>query len=190
VIILSLSIGILGLLRYNDSTGYDLAKLFKESIGTLWRAQHSQIHRELNIMEEKGWVASHVVVQEGKPNKRVFAITDKGEEAFCNLLHEPAGLHQNYNSPLLIKILFGAAAPEEILRTLKCELDARISTLPSHIQKYKELFGKYKATFKNGEKEDFFWQMAFDYGIAQAEMMIKWEQTCIEKLEKELAKSR
>jgi len=187
---MSLSFGILGLLRYNDKTGYDLANLYKDSLSSFWRAQHSQIHRELNAMEEKGWVVSQVVIQEGKPNKRVFSITDSGREAFNEWIKEPANLYQSHNSPLLMQVFFGSAAPEEILRVLKNERDARIAALPAHIKKHQENINSYKATFKNGESESVYWQMILDYGVAQAEMMIKWTQNCIDKLEGELAKPK
>jgi len=183
---MSLPFGLLGLLKYNDSTGYDLAKLYKDSLSTFWRAQHSQIHRELNSMEEKGWVISQVVIQDGKPNKRVFSITDSGKEAFNEWVKTPANLYQNYNSPLLMQVFFGAAAPKEILRVLKNEHDARVAGLEPHIQKYETILDIYKSTFKNGKEESIYWQMVLDYGIAQAKMMIDWTQNCIDKLEREL----
>ncbi|MCL2752675.1 MAG: PadR family transcriptional regulator [Defluviitaleaceae bacterium] len=184
---MSLTFGLLGLLRYSDSTGYDLAKLFKETINSIWHAQHSQIHRELNRMQEQGWVSSQVVVQEGKPNKRVFSITDDGMKALEKWLHEPADLYQNRRSPLLINILLGAVSPEETLRKLKKERDDYVAALEPHIQKNKELIEGFKSSFKNGEEESLYWQMAVDFGIAEAKMVIQWTQECIDRLEKELS---
>ena len=184
---MSLPFGLLGLLRYSDSTGYDLAKQFRESLSTLWRAQHSQIHRELNSMEEKGWIVSHVVIQEGKPNKRVFSITDKGEEAFLSMFLESGNLYQNYSSPLLLKVLFGAADPKELLRTLKVHLDGYTSGLQRQIQVREEIEKKKNVvTLKDAEIESFYWHLVLDGGIAQTEYMIKWLQSSIEKIEKEL----
>jgi len=189
---MSLPFGILGLLRYNDNTGYDLAKLYKESLYTFWHAQHSQIHRELNSMEKKGWVSSQIVIQNGKPNKRIYTITDSGQDAFNEWMKEPANLYKNYSSPLLLSVFFGAASPEETLRKLKDERDARIANLPLHIEKHQALLDNYKVTLKNGESEYMYWQMILDYGIAQAKMVIDWAQACIDKLESEhaIAKSK
>ena len=72
---MSLPFGLLGLLTYQDSTGYDLTKLFEESLNNFWHAQSSQIYRELERMERKGWVTSRNIIQDKRPNKRVYSIT-------------------------------------------------------------------------------------------------------------------
>jgi len=45
---MALKHGLLGLLNYKSETGYDLDKLFKQSLNFFWKAQTSQIYRELN----------------------------------------------------------------------------------------------------------------------------------------------
>ncbi|MCL2197525.1 MAG: PadR family transcriptional regulator [Defluviitaleaceae bacterium] len=185
---MSLPLGLLGLLRYNTNTGYDLSKLFKESLNSFWHAQHSQIHRELTRMEEKGWVSSQNVIQEGRPNKRVYSITDKGNEVFNEWMNEPADLLCNRHNPLLMSVFFGAASPQETLRRLKIVRDEWTAILEPNTQKHRTLINKYKSSVPNGENESMYWQMVLDYGVADAKMIIKWAQDCIDKLEKELNK--
>lgn len=79
---MSLTYGILGFLSYGSMTGYDLAKAFGCSVNFFWNAQTSQIYRELGRMEGEGLVASELVLQTQRPNKKLYSITEKGRESF------------------------------------------------------------------------------------------------------------
>ena len=86
---MSLKHGLLGLLNYQPMTGYELDKEFKESLAHFWQAKPQQIYRELDAMEQKGWLASERIIQEDKPNKRVYSITDEGKAEFLDWLSSP-----------------------------------------------------------------------------------------------------
>jgi DNA-binding PadR family transcriptional regulator len=83
---MSLKHGLMGLLSQKPMTGYDLDKEFNASLGFFWPAQYSQIYAELDKMEKKGWLASQRVVQEDKPNKRVYSLTAEGKTEFIDWL--------------------------------------------------------------------------------------------------------
>ena len=86
---MSLKHGLLGLLNYQPMTGYELDREFKESLAHFWQAKPQQIYRELNAMEQAGWLISQRVPQEDKPNRRVYTITDKGKTAYLGWLASP-----------------------------------------------------------------------------------------------------
>ena len=83
---MSLKHGLMGLLSKKPMTCYDLDKEFNASLGYFWSAQYSQIYAELDKMEKKGWLASQRVVQEDKPNKRVYSLTAEGKTEFIDWL--------------------------------------------------------------------------------------------------------
>ncbi|MBQ2330081.1 MAG: PadR family transcriptional regulator, partial [Oscillospiraceae bacterium] len=66
--------GILGLLNYGSMTGYQVMEVFRDSLNFFWTAQTSQIYRELQNMEMKGWVESVFVPQSGKPDKKLYSL--------------------------------------------------------------------------------------------------------------------
>ena len=70
--------GILGLLNYGNMTGYEIKTIFQQSLNYFWTVQTSQIYRELQSLEKVGWVTSTHVTQKGKPDKKVFSITNDG----------------------------------------------------------------------------------------------------------------
>ena len=81
--------GLLGLLNYGGMTGYELDKAFNASLGFFWQGQMSQIYRELNAMERSGWLTSERVIQDERPNKKVYRITDSGKTELQNWLAAP-----------------------------------------------------------------------------------------------------
>ena len=91
---MSLTYGILGFLSYGSMTGYDLAKAFSCSVNFFWNAQTSQIYRELGKLEEEGLVASELVLQTQRPNKKLYAITDEGKRRFRAWLSSREGMAQ------------------------------------------------------------------------------------------------
>lgn len=77
---MALSQAILICLADGPLTGYELAKTFDTSIGFFWRADHQQIYRELKRLGGDELVTSEHVVQQGRPNKSIYSITQKGRE--------------------------------------------------------------------------------------------------------------
>jgi len=63
-----------------SASGYDLARRFDASIGHFWKASHQQIYKVLGRMEADGWVASELVAQDGRPDKKVYVITARGRD--------------------------------------------------------------------------------------------------------------
>ena len=66
---------ILTVLSNREATGYDITKEFSHSIGYFWKASHQQVYRELNKMAANDQVTCRLEPQEGKPDRKVYAIT-------------------------------------------------------------------------------------------------------------------
>lgn len=75
---MSLKACILGILALRDMTGYDLKNTFDRSVSYVWSSSSTQIYTALKSLAEDGSVQSDLIVQESKPNKRVYRITPKG----------------------------------------------------------------------------------------------------------------
>ena len=94
------------------SSGYELTRRFEKSIGRFWTATHQQIYKVLARMQASGWVHSTVVVQEGRPDKKVYDITAAGRAELRRWLAAPAR-PDNARSELAVKVRaasFGDAA--------------------------------------------------------------------------------
>ena len=184
---MSLPYGLLGLLTYNDSTGYDLTKLFEDSLNNFWHAQSSQIYRELNRLEEKGLVSSQAIIQDNRPNKRLYSITANGHEEFQAWLREARLEFKNPHHAILMRVFFGADAPEETLVLLKecrdaCkrELEANCAGIRQNIESYADLI-------PNGHARRRYWEMTLGLGASSTKAMLEWAESCITLIEEELS---
>jgi DNA-binding PadR family transcriptional regulator len=98
-----LKYAILQLLYRQPLSGYDIKKQFDSSLGFCWHAKHTQIYRELHRMKKEGLVNVQTELQEGKPNRHVYFITESGIEDLKQWLKTPVD-EIKYKDELLLKI--------------------------------------------------------------------------------------
>ena len=97
-----------------DCTGYELTKEFETVLGNFWTASHQQVYRELGKMHDDGLVERRVEPQDGKPDRKVYTITDAGRANLENWLRAPTSFAAVRN-PLLVKVYAGLLLGPEAL---------------------------------------------------------------------------
>ena len=182
---MSLPYGLLGLLKYRESTGYDLSKMFEDSLNNFWHAQSSQIYRELKRMEDSGLVSSRTVVQDGRPNKRLYAITDAGRRELDAWLTDARPQFENTHHEILMRVFFGAEAPSATLQLLEACRDECKRALEANCTQIKQVIRDYSNQVEDGQQKSPYWEMTLDYGIAMTKTMLEWTKKCIAKIKKE-----
>lgn len=172
--------GILGLLNYHQMTGYEIMTVFRDSLHFFWNAQTSQIYRELQALEAKGWVTKTPVPQQSRPDKNIYNVTPEGREELLRWLSdgEPAFESRNH---ILMKVFFlGERSREENIRYfegLKEYCGIFLQSLDAaweHVRKYRDLL--------DDPGKAVYWEMTIDYGRMNLQMYIDWAQNCIERL--------
>ncbi len=96
-------------LSEQSGSGYELARRFDRSIGFFWSATHQQIYRTLRAMEDDGWVQATPVVQQGRPDKKVYTVTEAGHAELSRWIAEPltgrgGSVSDNRTRDLAVKI--------------------------------------------------------------------------------------
>lgn len=86
---MALEHAILVSLTERAGSGYELARRFDRSIGFFWAATHQQIYRVLRRMDEAGWVTHAEIAQDGRPDKKVYRVSEAGREELTRWLAEP-----------------------------------------------------------------------------------------------------
>ena len=76
-------------LSEQSGSGYELAHRFDRSIGFFWSATHQQIYRTLRAMEDNGWVVVTPVRQHGRPDKKVYSVSEAGRAELARWIAEP-----------------------------------------------------------------------------------------------------
>jgi DNA-binding PadR family transcriptional regulator len=74
-----------------SGSGYELARRFDRSIGYFWSATHQQIYRTLRTMENDAWVSATVVLQRGRPDKKVYTVSETGRSELARWIAAPLG---------------------------------------------------------------------------------------------------
>jgi DNA-binding PadR family transcriptional regulator len=87
----SLPHAILVSLCEQSGSGYELTRRFDRSIGYFWSATHQQIYRTLRTMETDGWLSATVVVQQGRPDKKVYTVSAAGRSELARWIAAPLG---------------------------------------------------------------------------------------------------
>jgi len=86
---MSLTHALLGVLSAEPMSGYDLLRQFDASVGWVWSASNGQLYPELRKMEAEGLIRGDVEIRGTKLQKRVYSITEAGEEELQRWLAEP-----------------------------------------------------------------------------------------------------
>ncbi len=185
---MSLPYGLLGLLQYQDGSGYDMAKMFEGSLNFFWHAQSSQIYREFARMEEKGWVTCQSIIQDGRPNKKVYSITDAGREEFARWLSEAELEPENPHNVVLMRVFFGSGDPAATLSIMKKVRDKCKSDIEQYLPLTSKNASEYAEITEDGQRKMKYWLMTQEFVTMQKTAMINWAERNIARLEEEINK--
>jgi len=177
---MSLKHGLLGMLNYEPMTGYELDKEFKETLAHFWQALPSQIYRELDTMEKKGWLVSERVVQEEKPNKRVYSITDKGKTEFLDWLSSPGADIENatrVKSVFFMRLFFAAETSREqalaLLNSYREQCLEGMKEMGDVDESFKQSVTQYDP------EEVMYWKLIAMHGEMMRKTRLEWVEKAI-----------
>lgn len=169
--------GILGLLNYKDMTGYEVMETFRDSLNFFWTAQTSQIYRELQTIEKNGWALCRVEEQVGKPDKKIFHITDAGKQELIDWLSN--GQLRSENNSMLLKVFFMGEVDKSVsvdfFQTISKVCDNSIESLsqvPHIIDSYTDVLAD--------DKKALYWKMTAEYGRLISKATKEWSKYCLE----------
>ncbi len=117
----------LGVLTLGNASGYDIRKQLTETFAHFMEISPSGVYPALKELEQRGHVTAERVLQDDRPNKRIFTITPEGMAAFEAGLAESPGRHK-VRSEMLALMFFAEHVPSahllEILTGRVSELEA------------------------------------------------------------------
>ena len=175
---MSLRYAILVALTEGPKTGYDVTKQFDESLGFFWRAQHSQIYRDLRKLKEKGYVRSEEIEQTGKPNRIVFHITELGRSHLFEWSRTPSE-PQPMKDDFLVQ-LYGIESVD--LDALRENIFLRLDRHRDHQKQYEKIYneiGQAQTLADLGRK------LAVDVGVRNEREWASWCAQALEELDEQ-----
>ncbi len=178
---LSLQYAVLGLLNKHNLSGYDIMKIFDHGLSHYWATEHTQIYRMLSKLNKEKLIDHEIKYQAGKPDKKIYKITESGRTAFNKWLEEPSSLPEIRHSQLLQFSFMAELDTGKIIKFLKdyealILMKLKIYTDPKHIKKANSI--------ASGKKEKEMWKLVLENGILYYKNEINWIHKAIKYLEK------
>ncbi len=126
----------LGMLTDGAASGYDLKKQFESTFGHFFAAGYGSIYPALSSLAEDGLVDCEEIPQEGKPDRKLYRITDAGREHLLAALDKPDPSHK-VRSEFLATMCFAHLMTGEQIQTV---LAHRVD----EIQQYLDMFEEFE----------------------------------------------
>lgn len=118
----------LGILTRGEASGYEIKKAIEEYFGYFLDVSHSAIYPALAELQREGLASCTEVQQSGKPDKKVYALTQAGRAALVEGVMRSPGRHR-MRSEFLPLLLFSDYLTPERLAAL---LDERLQEWEAH----------------------------------------------------------
>ncbi|HWQ45450.1 MAG TPA: PadR family transcriptional regulator [Longilinea sp.] len=177
---MTLEFAILGFLNYSPLSGYDLKKIFDNSVRHFWQADQSQIYRTLAKLSEQGMVTVEKVEQATRPDRKVYSITDSGRQEFRRWLTIPVAGDSPRSTPLVQVFFSGQLSDEEVLTFFeggRAQIQALLDVytqVPPNVEFYRQRI--------NNRREEFFWFLTLENGIMTMQATLDWMDSVIERI--------
>lgn len=136
----------LGMLTNGESSGYDMKKCFESSFGHFFAAGYGSIYPALASMAEDGLVEFREEPQDGKPDRKVYSITDAGRQVLMTALANPRPKHK-VRSEFLAVLCFANLMTDEQINLL---FDNKVAELGSFITMLNEYTGNEDCQIPDG----------------------------------------
>ncbi|MCY1202160.1 Transcriptional regulator PadR-like family protein [compost metagenome] len=127
---------VLSRLAQSDHTGYDLALFMGPPRNFIWEANHSQIYPLLALLTELDYVRFTEVAQSGRPNKKVYNITEAGRLALKDWVRDaptPMTRRLEFNAKVNALWLLPKEEAIDVLQRQIEMTEAEIEMIESHM---------------------------------------------------------
>ena len=165
---------LLGLLREQPRHGYALYQVLTEPDGlwAIWRMKQSQLYALLTKLEDRGYLRATTEPQEGRPPRKVYALTRQGDAAFDRWLCEPVARGRQFRVDFMAKLYFARRQGPALARSLIERQRAACHEWLDHLT----------AGSARDQSEALFSRLVRSYRVGQIRAMLDWLNECEEVL--------
>jgi len=167
---------VLGLLAYTSFSGYDIRRIYEQSLANFWSESYGHIYPILKRLEDEGLATSAVQRQSGKPDRYVYTITDQGRDELHRWLAQPLDPHKE-RVELLLKVFHGWEVGPDAVIALVRQQRALHESLLRRYDGYDEDMAAHP------EPPTPYWLMTVSCGRHLSEAWLAWCDETLEKLE-------
>lgn len=179
---MALEHAILVSLAERPGTGYEISQQFQRSIGYFWSATHQQIYRTLKKLDADGLVSYTDVAQDGRPDKKVYTLSDAGRDLLAEWVTSPTAV-MPLRSDLGVKL---RAAEFGDLATMLGELKAHRDEAQAMLDLYRGFERDYYPEPDSLLGRKLHQYLVLRGGVRAAQATVDWCDETIAGLQREL----
>jgi len=162
---------ILGLLSWKPFTGYELKKVFADSVALYWSGNSNQVYPVLVQLHRDGLVTVRTEKSTGYPEKKVYSITPLGMSALTAWVATTAPELPQSRSIFLTQLAWADLLPKEDLASL---LDRYEEEVTMRLAMHREKVRRRPAAPDRTPRETFLWEMIAQHEIVMLEAELTW----------------
>jgi DNA-binding PadR family transcriptional regulator len=171
---------LLGVLSLGPMSGYEMRQFMERSTGNFWSESFGQIYPALKSMLRDGLVTIVDGGEDSRAGKKVYRITEAGEQQLRRWLGAPAK-PQVRRHELLLKVFFGDRAERGTIAAHVAEYRHRFA---EDLERYEGIQRRLKVEYKAHPAMPF-WLMTLRFGVTEAKALMGWCDETLAELKKQ-----
>jgi PadR family transcriptional regulator AphA len=132
---------LLGLLSVRPMTGYEIRHHFDRALAPWWDTPRTQIYPKLRELESRQLIEHEYVVQESKPNKRVYSPTAAGRSLLSEWLKRGISWPEMRHH-MMMRLFLGHLLPADDLRALLTGYRDQTADWSARLREIEDKFAK------------------------------------------------
>jgi DNA-binding PadR family transcriptional regulator len=175
-----LEVALLGLLSVRSMTGYEINRHYARALAPWWETPRTQVYPKLRELKSRGLVEEEHVVQDGKPNKRVYSVGATGRTALTSWLAGPIR-RTDMKHHMMMRLFLGNLLPVETMRRL---LEDYRTEMAERAQALRDARAKFSRSLSGPYRTKVFYELlSLDHLIALADLEVSGTQKALEAIE-------
>lgn len=158
----------LGLLMQGPRHGYQLYREYETYFSPIWTIGRSKFYAALASLHETGFLSATTEIQDDRPARKIYALSDSGQSRFYTWLYEPVTAMRSIRVEFLAKLRFfpllNLPDADRLIdaQIVVCRraLDARLSAQTT------------------AQVADPFFELVHDFRRRQIELILDWLASC------------
>lgn len=161
---------VLGLVAQASKSGYDISRMFERARFLFWNESYGQIYPALKKLHDSDLVEQKQEEREVGPTKKIYTLTQKGEEELARWLRRQPGT-TSMRDEVALRVTYGEHTNSEIIRALLEQERARVTALKKDLEK------------EDLEELNAYEKMGYDWAERYIEMREGWVEQCLSDLD-------
>lgn len=163
---------ILGLLSRHPMSGYDVKRFLGSLTWLIGKPSFGSLYPALHILLEEGLVAVEVQPRPGKPDRKIYSITEAGRETVEGWASQPVGADASLRAFVMRLLLAGTLTRQALREHL----------VQRRVQVTEQQAALAEAVRNDCRRPDLERYLAADYGLTLADAELVWLDKALSEL--------